>query len=146
MQDPLNWSLKVWIRETMGETTWVCHHLITIEFQLAADDDLWLFHGQTWAAETSIWRRQMLWLWPGDGGQGTVETKSLSGPPQEGWFFCITAVHNCGWWLWSAMPFYHRGFLKHLKSVEWLSNMLAAPSAKGTSTFVEPQGFSSTKQ
>lgn len=39
-----------------------------------------------------------------------------------------------------------RGFLEHLKCVEWLSDMLAAPSAKGTSVFVEPQGFSSMQQ
>lgn len=39
----------------MGVTTRVCHHLITIGFQVAADDDLVrLFRGETWAAEISI--------------------------------------------------------------------------------------------
>lgn len=39
-----------------------------------------------------------------------------------------------------------RGFLKHMKYVEWLSDVLAAPSPTETSVFVESQGFSSTKQ
>lgn len=143
----LLWSLKVWIWETMGVITWVCHHLITVGFQVAADDLVELFHGQTGAAEIGIWTEAdavvVAWRWrKGD----SVDKESVWAPTGG-----MVLLHHCCTPRWVMSLECHallpqRGFLKHLKCVEWLSNMLAAPSAKGSSIFVETQGFFSTKQ